>query len=185
MARATKKAVKDDAHVAAYIASALAAPAEPTIQATEEALLAQLVAQPEVKLALTLQEALAESGESIDDLIDNAPALSNAKPTQRRAPRTGNLMLSDEMLAKVRQGDTRQGHGLGLGKDWYKKGIMAPSIRHAALEALCAAADEEGNLTMADALAALQPLKDSGALGCSTPASRITKFIRSGHLLEA
>lgn len=141
--------------------------------------------EPAVELPanVSLQEALAESGESVEDLKEE-PAVP-AKSAPRRAPRTGDLQLSEEMLAKVRDGLTRQGHGLKLGRDWYKAGVMAPSIRHAALEALCNAADEDGVLPMADALKALQPLKDAGLLGCSTPASRITKFIRSGHLLEA
>lgn len=175
MARATtKKADKHDAHVAAFMKAELA-DVTPNVNTNEEVVVA-------LPANVTLAEALAESGESIEDLQD-APAVQAKR--ERRAPRTGDLQLSEEMLAKVRDGMTRQGHGLNLGKAWYKAGVMAPSIRHAALEALCNAADEDGNLPMADALAALQPLKDAGLLGCSTPASRITKFIRSGHLLES
>lgn len=173
MARATtKKADKHDAHVAAFMKAELATP---NVNTNEEVVVA-------LPVNVTLAEALAESGESIEDLQD-APAVQVKR--ERRVQRTGDLQLSEEMLAKVRDGLTRQGHGLNLGKAWYKAGVLAPSIRRAALEALCNAADEDGNLPMARALAALQPLKDAGLLGCSTPASRISKFIRSGHLLEA
>lgn len=175
MARA--KTVKHDAHVTEYWHAALdqiAAPAAPAAEAPAPVV--------ELPVNVTLAEALAESGESIEDLQD-APAVQVKH--ERRVQRTGDLQLSEEMLAKVRDGLTRQGHGLNLGKAWYKAGVMAPSIRHAALEALCNAADEDGNLPMARALEALKPLKEAGLLGCSTPASRISKFIRSGHLLEA
>lgn len=172
MARA--KTVKHDAHVTEYWHAALDDIAAPVAEAPAPVV--------ELPVNVTLAEALAESGESMADLQD-APAVPAKR--ERRAQRTGDLQLSEEMLAKVRDGLTRQGHGLKLGKAWYKAGVMAPSIRHAALEALCNAADEDGNLPMADALAALQPLKEAGLLGCSTPASRISKFIRSGHLLEA
>lgn len=176
MARA-KKAVNHDAHVTEYWHAALdqiAAPAAPVAEAPAPVV--------ELPVNVTLAEALAESGESMADLQD-APAVQVKR--ERRVQRTGDLQLSEEMLAKVRDGMTRQGHGLNLGKAWYKAGVMAPSIRHAALEALCNAADEDGNLPMARALEALKPLKEAGLLGCSTPASRISKFIRSGHLLEA
>lgn len=167
MARAKKTTeAKHDAHVAAYIADALAAPAP----------LANV----------TLAQALAESGETMQDLQEKVPGSTKAKAARNTKVDTGAMLcLSEEMLAKVRQGNTRQGAGLNLGKDWYRKGIMAPSIRHAALEAICSVADEEGMFSMADAIAALEPLKASGALGCSTPVSRVTKFIRSGHIVEA
>jgi len=180
MARA-KTQPKHDAHVqlailvAAKADEVMAEMATPNVNTNEEVVV-------ELPANVSLQEALAESGESVEDLKDEAAVPAKR---ERRAPRTGDLQLSEEMLAKVRDGLTRQGHGLKLGRDWYKAGVMAPSIRHAALEALCNAADEDGVLPMADALKALQPLKDAGLLGCSTPASRITKFIRSGHLLEA
>lgn len=60
-----------------------------------------------------------------------------------------------------------------------QKAGVAPSIRHTALSALKAAAGKDGTVTRAAALAVLASLP----LGCSTPATRLAKFVRSGHLV--
>ena len=59
------------------------------------------------------------------------------------------------------------------------------SIRAQALGALVAHIGGAGNaFTYAQALAAFATLAQAGAnnLGCSTPAARFTKFVRSGHI---
>lgn len=82
--------------------------------------------------------------------------------------------LTDEVAAK----NTLQRSGAGFGAAWRKNGKVDTSIRYQALAALADAADEDGYVSREAALAALAHVP----LGCSSPAVRLAKFVRSGHL---
>ena len=118
--------------------------------------------------------------------VDNAPEVQdeNVPDTVAHAPGSARRY----MLAKeARDAATLQRSAPKQGKAWRATGVIAPSIRHAALNALGAIAEEgkDGSLlvTYEAALAAMRQLADNGLLGCSTPAARIAKFLRSGHLV--
>lgn len=106
-------------------------------------------------------------------------------PVTPDAPATGTVATSVTLYrmgpaaSTVRKGNTLQGAHLKAGKAWRQAGYTAPSVRNAALQAL---ADLGDTFTKDQALAALQKLADAGQLGCSTPATRLSKFLRSGHL---
>lgn len=120
-------------------------------------------------------------------------ATENSKPepapVATTAPAAGHTTSAARcyLLAKAaRQGLTLQRPAKGLGLQWRAAGYKAPSVRHAALQALAdVATDEDGDLivTYEAAIRAFKALADQGGLGCSTPAARLAKFVRSGHLV--
>ena len=83
-----------------------------------------------------------------------------------------------ELTEKVEGKNTLQRSAKGFGKEWRKNGKVDTSIRYQALAALADAADETGFVTKEAALEALKSVN----LGCSSPATRLSKFVRSGHL---
>lgn len=106
-------------------------------------------------------------------------------PVSPAAPATGTTATSVKLYtmgpaaASVRNGGTLQGAHLKAGKAWRSAGYTAPSVRNGALQALAALGP---TFTQAQALDALAALHAAGQLGCSTPATRFSKFLRSGHL---
>ena len=83
-----------------------------------------------------------------------------------------------ELTEKVEAKNTLQRTGKGFGKAWRQNGKVDTSIRYQALAALADAADESGFIARDEALAVLKHVP----LGCSSPATRLSKFVRSGHL---
>lgn len=83
-----------------------------------------------------------------------------------------------DLTEKVEGKNTLQRRAKGDGKEWRKHGKIDTSIRYQALAALAEVADETGFITKEAALEALKGVN----LGCSTPATRLSKFVRSGHL---
>lgn len=119
--------------------------------------------------------------------VDPAPE-ATAKPAPEAAqPATSNAG-SRYMLAKAaRPGLTLQRPAKGLGRGWRAPGHKAPSLRHNALAALAAVAeeDEAGALfiTYEQALKVFKALHDEGLLGSGTPRSYWTAFVAEGHLV--
>ena len=74
--------------------------------------------------------------------------------------------------------NTLQRRAKGDGKEWRKHGKVDTSIRYQALAALAEVANDDGFVAKEAALEALKGIN----LGCSTPATRLAKFVRSGHL---
>lgn len=115
-----------------------------------------------------------------------APAAPvEAANVETKAKVRPELFTFGDKASTVRSGDTLQGAHLKAGKAWRAAGYRAPSVRNAALAALEAIADDDGNFTYTDAMAALKALADANQLGCSTPATRFSKFLRSGHVTPA
>lgn len=86
--------------------------------------------------------------------------------------------LFTELTERVEGKNTLQRRAKGDGKEWRKHGKIDTSIRYQALAALAEVADEEGFISKEAALEALKGVN----LGCSSPATRLAKFVRSGHL---
>lgn len=83
-----------------------------------------------------------------------------------------------DLTEKVEGKNTLQRRAKGDGKAWRQHGKIDTSIRYQALAALAAVADDDGFVTKEAALEALKGVN----LGCSSPATRLSKFVRSGHL---
>lgn len=161
----TTKTVKHDGQVQAFIADG-AAPATGNGAEVDKA-------------------AIAAIAELAHDAMAPAPLEGPVAPTTPQAPATGTVSTATALYClgaaagTVRNGNTLQGAHLKAGKAWRQAGFTAPSVRNSALSALAALGP---TFTKDQALAALKEIADAGGLGCSTPATRFSKFLRSGHV---
>jgi hypothetical protein len=164
------KAQKHEAHVVAYVEHELASIGS--------------AAAIQVLEAVSLEQALAESGETLADLKEVPSAETPAVRTGRVDKSGVMYVVTDKASASVRSVDTLQrGCTIAVGAQWRNNEFRAPNTRLAAVAALMDAADEEEQtISHAAAMAALKPLKDQALLGSGTPASYIREFVRIGYL---
>jgi hypothetical protein len=128
------------------------------------------------KAARKARSPKAPAAEFVGPLPQATEAPAAKTPAPKLAP-DAVLALTD-MAEAVAPRATIQRSAKGFGKAWRQNGKTDTSVRFRALEAITAVASEEGTVAYADALKALTGLD----LGCSSPATRISKFLRSGHL---
>lgn len=102
------------------------------------------------------------------------PQAPSAKASATKLAPQDTLVIVKEVDART----TLQRSAKGFGKAWRQNGRTGTSIRYIALDAIASVASEEGTVAYADAVKALTGLD----LGCSSPATRISKLVRSGHL---
>lgn len=162
--KTAKTTIKHDAHVAAFITNAVAT--------------ADKAWDAQAGVAVAQEAPTTPNVNTNDETIVAAPTTPDA-PTTGTAATSVQLYTLGAKAVTVRQGATLQGAHLKAGRAWRQAGYVAPSVRNGALEAIAALG---ATFTKDQALAALKVLADAGQLGCSTPATRFSKFLRSGHL---
>lgn len=182
---ATRKAPKaklHSAHVDAYWHHALDAISAPvTVVTIPSPALGAEVEVVEVPANMTLEEALAESGENLSDLIEEPTKPSRGLSTGR-VDKSGVMYAITDKAQKILPIETLQrGCTVAVGAQWRNNEFKAVNTRVAAIEALYGAAEED-TLTHAQAMEALLPLKQAAILGSGTPASYIREFVRVGYL---
>lgn len=175
MARA-KTQPKHDAHV--QLAILVAAKADEVVADREMGL---MVPPVELPANVSLAEALAESGESVEDLKEEAAVPAKVASTYIR-PTASTTYEIGEKAQVIRDGLTRQRSVLGTGKDWAKNGKLAPNTRHIVIEALAELAGEDGTFTYAEATKLLATMQES-VLGSGTPSSYIRAFVKCEYLV--